>query len=98
MYREAVSILGLAAEVSHEILRQRLKKLGGYLELAFIDTEPAFLARGLGRDGPHFRYGTIVTAEDNRFPRLDTVEVAGKMRLGLVNVELDHKTIILVSM
>jgi hypothetical protein len=44
MYREAVSILGLAAEVSHEIVGQRLEKLGGYLELALVDTEPAFLA------------------------------------------------------
>jgi hypothetical protein len=98
MYREAVSLLGLAAKVPHEILRQRIEELGGYLELAFIDAEPAFPARGFGRDGPHLRYGKIVTAEDNRFPRLDTGEVAGKMCLGLVNVERDHKTIILVSM
>jgi len=97
-YREAVSILGLATEVSHEILRQRLKELGGNLELAFIDTEPAFPVRGFSRDGPHFGYGTVVAAEDDGFACLDTVEVAGKMRLGLVNVEPDHKTIILVLM
>jgi hypothetical protein len=98
MYREAVSILGLAAEVSHEIRGQRIEEFGGYLELAFIDTELTSLARGFGRDGPHFRDGPIVAAEDDGLPCLDTVEVAGKMRLGLVNVELDHKTIILVSM
>ena len=76
LYREAVSILGLAAEVSHEIVGQRIEKLGGYLELAFVDTEPAFLVRGLGCDGPNFRYRTIVAAENDRFPCLDTVQVA----------------------
>jgi hypothetical protein len=96
MYREAVSISGLAAEVSHEILGQRLEELGGYLELAFVDTEPASPARGPGRDGPHFGDGPIMAAEDDGFACLDTVEVAGKMRLGFVNVEPDHKTIILV--
>src|SRR5271157_4679357 len=96
MYQEVVSILGLAAEVSHEILRQRLKKLGGYLELAFVDTEPAFLARGLSSDRPHFGDGPIVAAEDDGFPCLDPVEVARKVRLGLVDVEPNHKTIILV--
>jgi hypothetical protein len=98
MYREAASILGLAAEVSHEILGQRLKKLGRYLKLAFIDTKPASPVRGLGPDGSQFRYRTIVAAEDDGLACLDTVQVAGKMRLGLVNVEPDHKTIILVLM
>src|ERR1035437_4727579 len=96
-YREAVSILGLAGEVSHEIVGQRLEELGGYLEFAFVDTEPAFLARGLGRDGPDFRDGPVVAAEYDGFACLDTVQVARKMRLGLVNVEPDHKTTILVS-
>jgi hypothetical protein len=95
-YQGAVSILGLAAEVPYEIIGQRLEKLGGYLEFAFVDTEPAFLVRGFGRDGPDFGDGPIVAAEDNRFPGLDTGEIPGKMRFGLVNVELDHKTIILV--
>jgi hypothetical protein len=96
-YREAVSLLGLAAEVSHEILGQRLEEFGGHLEFAFIDTEPAFPAGGIGCDGPHLRDGPIVAAENNRFPGLDTGKIPGKMRLGLVHVELDHKTIILVS-
>jgi hypothetical protein len=97
-YREAVSILGLAAEVSHDRLGQRLEELGGDLELAFVDTEPTSMVRGFGPDWPHFGYGTVVAAEDDGFPCLDTVEVARKMRLGLVNVESDHKTIILVLM
>ena len=97
MYREAVSIPGLAAEVPHEIIGQWLEELRGYLEFAFVDPEPASLVRGLGRYGPDFRYGTVVAAEDNRLSGLDTSKIPGKMRFGLVNVELDHKTIILVS-
>jgi len=73
------------------------KNSGGTSNLPSSIPNLRFRREVLVANGPHLRDGPIVAAENNRFPGLDAGKIPGKMRLGLVHVELDHKTIILVS-
>src|SRR4051794_23187566 len=86
--REAASTL-LTGEVLHQLVWQRLKKLRTEYYLAFIESKRSPLSL-LRPNSLYLCDRDIALAKNNRFALGQSVKVLREVRLGLMDVELNH--------
>jgi hypothetical protein len=91
MYRAGLS--SAVSKTVDQVLGKRLEERLGNAELSPGDTETPWLYTSRP-DRPNFGYRNIAPAEEDDLSRLEAREIARKVSLGLVDIKLQHDSIL----